>query len=165
MIEFIHTKSCLVFGCGNPLFGDDGFGVEVVNDLQRNHHLPEHAACLDVGTSIRDFLFDILLSVDKPRQIIIVDAAQCSGKRPGEVFEIEIDDINPKKTSDFSLHQFPTTNMLKELSTDKTMDIRMIVGQVEAIPDEVAPGLSPVIAAAVSEASRLIIRMIEKEAV
>jgi coenzyme F420 hydrogenase subunit delta len=50
-----------------------------------------------VGTSIRDFLFDLLLAAKKPRQMIIVDAAQQDGKRPGEVFEISIDEINPKK--------------------------------------------------------------------
>jgi coenzyme F420 hydrogenase subunit delta len=164
MIELIHSKSSLVFGCGNPLFGDDGFGVEVVDHLQRSHRLPAYAACLDVGTSIRDFLFDILLAADKPRQMIIVDSAQCDGRRPGEVFEIDIDAMNPKKTSDFSLHQFPTTNMLKELKTATDMDVRILVGQIERIPDEVAPGLSPAVAAAVPAASRLIERMIAKEA-
>ena len=164
MIELIHTKSCLVFGCGNPLFGDDGFGVEVVTYLQRNRHLPEHVACLDVGTSIRDFLFDILLASKKPLQMIIVDAAQHAGRHPGEVFEIAVDAINPKKTSDFSLHQFPTTNMLSELQADTDMNIRVVVGQIETIPDEVAPGLSPSLAAAVPEAGRLIEKMIGKEA-
>ena len=66
MIELIHTKSCLVFGCGNPLFGDDGFGVEVIAHLQKRGRLPSHAACLEVGTAIRDFLFDILLAAKKP---------------------------------------------------------------------------------------------------
>jgi Ni,Fe-hydrogenase maturation factor len=45
------------------------------------------------------------------------------------------------------------------------MDIRILVGQIERIPDEVAPGLSPAVAAAVPTASRLIERMIAKEAV
>ena len=164
MIELIHTKPCLVFGCGNPLFGDDGFGPEVIADLEQNHCLPPYAACLDVGTSIRDFLFDILLAPEKPKQMIIVDAAQSEGKRPGDVFEIDIDEMNPKKTSDFSLHQFPTTNMLKELITATDMDIRVLVGQIETIPDEVSPGLSPVMIQAVSRASRRILEMIAKEA-
>jgi coenzyme F420 hydrogenase subunit delta len=146
------------------LFGDDGFGVEVVTYLQRNHHLPEHVACLDVGTSIRDFLFDILLASKKPLQMIIVDAAQHPGRHPGEVFEISVDTIDLKKTSDFSLHQFPTTNMLSELQAATDMNIRVLVGQIETIPDEVAPGLSPAVAAAVPIASRRIQSMILKEA-
>ena len=163
MIELIHTKHCLVFGCGNPLFGDDGFGPEVAAHLEAHCPLPAYAACLDVGTSIRDFLFDILLSPKKPRQIIIVDAAQQPEKKPGDVFEIAIDEMNPKKTSDFSLHQFPTTNMLVELKTATDMDIRVIVGQVDTIPDHVAPGLSPPVASAVSVASDKILEIIGKE--
>jgi coenzyme F420 hydrogenase subunit delta len=164
VIELIHTKQCLVFGCGNPLFGDDGFGPEVVAHLERNHDLPAHAACLDVGTSIRDFLFDILLAPEKPTQMIIVDAAHSRGKPPGEVFEIDVDQIDPKKTSDYSLHQFPTTNMLKELKTETNMNVRVLVGQAESIPDEVSPGLSDAMAAAVPEASRRVMAMIAKEA-
>ena len=116
------------------------------------------------GTSIRDFLFDILLSPQKPRTIIIVDAAQQPEKQPGDVFEIAIDEMNPKKTSDFSLHQFPTTNMLVELKTATDMDIHVLVAQVETIPDHVAPGLSPPVASAVSVASDKILEMIGKEA-
>lgn len=164
MIELIHTKSCLIFGCGNPLFGDDGFGPEVVTALERDPTLPDHVACLDVGTSIRDFLFDILLSAQKPKQIIIIDAAQKPGRVPGEVFEIAVDEMNPKKISDFSLHQFPTTNMLKELKSATDMDIRVLVGQIDTIPDAVAPGLSPAMASAIPKASHLILEMIEKEA-
>jgi coenzyme F420 hydrogenase subunit delta len=164
MIELIHTKRCLVFGCGNPLFGDDGFGPEVIQYLEKRHRLPDDAACLDAGTSIRDFLFDILLASKKPAQMIIVDAVQSEGRTPGEVFEIRIDEMNPKKTSDFSLHQFPTTNMLKELQTETAMDIRVLGGQIESIPDAVAPGLSPAMSAAVPEASRRILKMIAKEA-
>ena len=164
LIELIHTKQCLVFGCGNPLFGDDGFGPEVVNHIETRYPLPDHAACLDVGTSIRDFLFDILLSPQKPRQIIIVDAAQRPEKQPGDVFEIAIDEMNPKKVSDFSLHQFPTTNMLSELKAATDMDIRVLVGQIETIPDHVSPGLSPKVASAVPVASNIILEMIGKEA-
>jgi coenzyme F420 hydrogenase subunit delta len=163
MIELIHTKHCLVFGCGNPLFGDDGFGPAVIAHLEQNP-APAHAAYLDAGTSIRDFLFDILLTSVKPKQMIIVDAAHFKGKPPGTVFEIDITEMNPSKTGDYSLHQFPTTNMLSELKTETDMDIRVIVGQVEIIPDEVSPGLSPAMAAAVPRASRRILQMIEKEA-
>ncbi len=62
MIELIRSKPCLIFGCGNPLFGDDGFGPKVIEHIEKHHEIPGYAACIDVGTSIRDILFDILLS-------------------------------------------------------------------------------------------------------
>ncbi len=145
------------------MFGDDGFGPKVIEYLETHCPMPEHAACMDTGTSIRDILFDILLSENKPRQIIIIDAADRAGKTPGEIFEIPVDAIDPKKTSDFSLHQFPTTNMLKELKDHTDVDVRVLVAQVRHIPEEIDPGISEPVAAAVPEMCRRVMEIINKE--
>jgi coenzyme F420 hydrogenase subunit delta len=163
MIEHIHTKPCLVFGCGNPLFGDDGFGPAVIEHLEAHHTIPDYAACMDTGTCIRDILFDILLSENRPRQIIVIDAAEKEGKQPGEIFEISVDDIDSKKTSDFSLHQFPTTNMLKELKEQTNVDVRVLVAQIQHIPEEINPGISETVMSAVPEMCCRVIDIISKE--
>ncbi|RJP85283.1 MAG: hydrogenase maturation protease [Desulfobacteraceae bacterium] len=163
MTQSSHSTPCLVFGCGNPLFGDDGFGPEVIEHLQEHHEIPEHVLCLDAGTGIRDALFDILLSEEKPRQIIIIDAAEHDGKLPGDIFEIDVDNIDPKKTSDFSLHQFPTTNMLKELKDLTNVDVRVLVVQIAHIPEEINPGLSGPVMAAVPNMCQRVMRIINKE--
>lgn len=160
MIELIHTKSHLVFGCGNPLLGDDGFGPAVIDHLEHSGRLPAHAGVLDVGTAIRDFLFDILLAAHKPRQIIVVDAADKAGRRPGDLFELPVTEIDVQKTHDFSLHQFPTTNMLHELQAATEIDVRILVVQVACIPDVVAPGLCSAVQAAVPLACARIAAMI-----
>ena len=72
--------------------------------------------------------------------------------KPGEVFEIPVEGIPDKKTSDFSLHQFPTVNMLQELKEHSRIDIKIIVAQVESIPEEVCPGLSPAMTSAIDTA-------------
>lgn len=149
MIELIHEKETLIFGCGNPLFGDDGFGPEVIDYLTQKTDLPSHVACLDVGTSIRDLLFDILLLEKKPSQIIVIDAADKPGHAPGDVFSIDVDEMDVSKSGDFSLHQFPTTNMLKELQEHTEMDVQVLVVQITELPEEVCPGLSPEVTAAV----------------
>ncbi len=143
------VKSCLIFGCGNPLFGDDGFGPGVIETLESSCDLPPHVTCADAGTAIRDLLFDILLTPDKPDRIIVVDAADRPGRLPGEIFEIDVDEIDVKKTSDFSLHQFPTTNMLKELKDHTQVDIRVLVVQIEHIPEEICPGMSDAVKSAI----------------
>jgi coenzyme F420 hydrogenase subunit delta len=161
MIELIHTKSHLVFGCGNPLLGDDGFGPAVIDHLELSSRLPAHVGVLDVGTAIRDFLFDILLAEHKPRQIIVVDAADKAGHRPGDLYELPVTEIDVQKTHDFSLHQFPTTNMLHELQAATEIDVRILVVQVAYIPDAIAPGLTPAVQAAVPLACERIAAMIE----
>ncbi len=151
MIDSIHSKSRLIFGCGNPLFGDDGFGPAVIEHLEANHRIPDYAACIDAGTAVRDMLFNILLAEKKPDQIIIVDASPQNGKAPGDISEIDIDAIDPRKTSDFSLHQFPTTNMLKELKTHTDVDVRVLVVQPGHIPEEINPGLSTAVTRAIHD--------------
>ena len=82
---FESYKSILIFGCGNILFGDDGFGPAVVRELQESYVLPEDVLALDVGTSVREILFDILLSERRPERLIIVDAVD-RGREPGALF-------------------------------------------------------------------------------
>jgi coenzyme F420 hydrogenase subunit delta len=113
---------------------------------------------IDAGTSVRDILFDLLLSEKRPRKLIIVDATDCPGVAPGEIREIDIDQIRPEKMSDYSLHQFPTTNMLKELKEHTAIEIRLFVVQVTSLPDEVQVGLSEAVRAAVAEMCTRIIR-------
>ncbi|MDD2901113.1 MAG: hydrogenase maturation protease [Syntrophales bacterium] len=160
MARQIFGKSALVFGCGNILFGDDGFGPAVVNYLQENHPLPADVMVMDVGTSIRDLLFDLMLSERKPQKIIIIDAVDFPDHQPGEVFEIPVDAIPPKKTADFSLHQFPTVNMLQELQEHTRVEIHIVVAQVKEVPEEVKPGLTPVVEGAIKVAAARILSIL-----
>lgn len=154
------AQRALVCGCGNILFGDDGFGPAVAKYLQENYTLPEDVLVLDVGTSIREILFDLALSDQKPQQIIIIDAVDHPDRKPGEVFEIPVEAIPPKKTADFSLHQFPTVNLLQELKERTLVEIHIIVAQVLELPEEVSPGLSPAVAAAVKDAAAQILGLL-----
>ena len=124
----IFENSVLIFGCGNILWGDDGFGPAVIECLNEKYHLPDDVLALDVGTSIRDILFDLILSDKKPQQLIIIDAVGYPDRQPGEVFEIPVEGIPETKVSDFSLHQFPTVNMLQELKEHSGIKVKIIVG-------------------------------------
>ncbi len=131
----------LILGCGNILFGDDGFGPRVAEELQKNYNLPENVSVINAGTSVRNILFDITLSEKKPEKIIIVDAID-AGKTPGEIFELPIDEIPKKKIDDFSMHQLPTSNLLKELKDLCKVNVTIIACQVESIPEEVTTTIS-----------------------
>ena len=157
MIGKLFEKSIVVFGCGNILFGDDGFGPAVANHLLERYSIPNDVIIMDVGTSIRSILFDLILSEKKPQRIIIVDAVDKPGKKPGEVFEIPVEEIPENKTFDFSLHQFPTVNLLAELGNHTGIEVKIIVAQTKDIPDTVRPGLSKVMHGALAEACRQIV--------
>jgi coenzyme F420 hydrogenase subunit delta len=149
MISELFKKSVLIFGCGNILWGDDGFGPAVIARLKEHYQLPDGVLAMDVGTSIRDILFDLVLSDKKPKKLFIIDAVEYPDRKPGEVFEIPVEGIPDKKTSDFSLHQFPTVNMLQELKEHSPIEVKILVAQVEFMPEEVTPGMSAVMVEAV----------------
>ncbi len=143
-----------IFGCGNVIMGDDGYGPAVADRLNAFYTLPDHVEALDAGTTVREYLFDYLLTEEgRPEQIIVCDAVDYPDRTPGEVFEILPVDIPAKKIHDFSLHQFPTVNLLRELEENTGIKIRIFAAQTEHIPDEIAPGLSPAMQTAVEEAA------------
>jgi coenzyme F420 hydrogenase subunit delta len=106
-------------------------------------------------------LFDLLLSPQKPRKMIIVDVTDSPDLVPGDIREIDISQIRPEKISDFSLHQFPTTNMLNEIKEETSIDVRVFVAQVSGLPVEVMPGLSDAMRAAIPPMCERIIKEIE----
>jgi len=150
----------LVLGCGNILFGDDGFGPRVAEELLKNYYLPENVGIINAGTSVRNILFDIALSEKKPDKIIIVDAVDAA-KTPGEIFELPIDEIPEKKIDDFSMHQFPTSNLLKELKEFCKVDIVIMACQVEKIPEEITVSISKEVTDAIPEVCKRINEIIK----
>jgi coenzyme F420 hydrogenase subunit delta len=80
----------VVAGCGNPLFGDDGFGPAVIEKL-RNFPLPSNVKVLDAGTSGPDLVFP-LLDLTITRTLIIVDIIDFGGL-PGSIARIHLTDL------------------------------------------------------------------------
>lgn len=134
-------KEILIAGCGNKLFGDDGFGPEVVEYLIKHYSVPESICLLDVGTSIRKILFTLTLSEPRPEVIVIIDAVD-KGRKPGEIFEISLEDIPEEKIDDFSIHQVPSSNLLKELQDLCSVNVRVMACQIKTIPETIQSGLS-----------------------
>jgi coenzyme F420 hydrogenase subunit delta len=134
-------KEILIAGCGNKLFGDDGFGPEVIEYLLDHYEVPNNICLLDVGTGIRKILFTISLSEPRPKVIVVIDAVD-KGRKPGEIFEISLDEIPLEKTDDFSMHQVPSSNLLKELRDLCAVNVRVLACQIKAIPETMQSGLS-----------------------
>ena len=156
MTTLIYEKPYLVFGCGNTLFGNDGFGPEVVDYLTANYELPDSVLVVDAGTGIKDFVFDLLLVEQKPELVIVIDAVTMEGRQQGEVFEINLSAVPREKLSDFSLHQAPSSNLLAQLQ-ERGIEVKIIAMQTQSIPNEVNPGLCPMAKKAIKVAAKKII--------
>jgi len=145
----------LVLGVGNILFGDDGFGPEVVRRLTDQYRIPDDIYVMDVGTGARKILFTVTLSEERPEEIVIVDAVDW-GRSTGQVLEIPVEELPVTKIDDFSLHQVPTSNMLRELQDQCGVKVIVVACDVGAIPQVIEPGLSQPIRDAVLAAAQQI---------
>jgi len=151
------TKPVLILGIGNVFFGDDGFGCAVIEHLERHFEVPGGVCILDAGTGVRLPLFTLCLSPVRPRRLLVVDAVDV-GRAPGEWFELDPADIPVVKLDDFSMHQLPTSNMLRELQEQTGVEVRVLACQTGPLPEEVCPGLSEPVRRAVTEAARWVER-------
>jgi coenzyme F420 hydrogenase subunit delta len=134
-------KEILIAGVGNILFGDDGFGPEVIDYLKNHYNLPKNICLADAGTGIRKILFTISLSEVRPKVIVIIDAVD-KAKKPGEIFDILLDELPVEKIDDFSIHQVPSSNLLKELQDLCNVKVIIKVCQIQSIPETIQSGLS-----------------------
>ncbi len=134
-------KEILIAGVGNILFGDDGFGPEVIQYLKNQYSIPNNVCIVDAGTGIRKILFTITLSEARPKIIVIIDAVD-KGKKPGEIFDIPLDELPAEKIDDFSIHQVPSSNLLKELQDLCNVKVVIKACQIKEIPETIQSGLS-----------------------
>lgn len=151
------AKPTLILGCGNTLFGDDGFGCELVDFIEREYSVPEDVCLLDVGTGVRKLLFTLCLSPARPRRILVIDALD-AGRAAGEIMEIRPAEIPVVKLDDFSMHQIPTSNLLRELETHCGVEVRVLACQNGPLPGEVRPGMSAEVRAALPAAAEWVAR-------
>jgi hydrogenase maturation protease len=80
----MSTQRILIAGIGNIFFGDDAFGVEVVQRLARRP-LPESVRVIDFGIRGLDLTYALLEGYEA---VILVDAVPQGGS-PGTLYVIE----------------------------------------------------------------------------
>ena len=151
-------KEIVVLGCGNVLFGDDGFGSSVAEHLQADCVLPTNVSVVNAGTSVRGILFDLILREEKPKKIIVVDAVDME-RAPGRIFRISLEELPCNKVDDFTLHEMPTINLLRELRDLCRVEVIILAGQIESIPETVRPGLSETLSKSVEVAAEQVLKL------
>lgn len=122
-----RTKQTLILGIGNYLMGDEGVGVHVAEQMQRQI-LPEGVTVLDGGTGG----FHLLEYFENYEHIIIIDAT-LDGKGPGHIRLIK-----PLFASDFPAAMSTHDIGLKDLVTalqllDRMPDIDLFVVSIASL--------------------------------
>jgi coenzyme F420 hydrogenase subunit delta len=81
-----------------------------------------------------------------------------AGRTPGDIFEIDPADIPIAKLDDFSLHQLPTSNLLRELQETCRVEVRVLACQTGPLPEQGYAGLSVAVTGAVPVAAEWLAR-------
>lgn len=78
----------LIFGAGNLLLSDEGFGVHFIRHLQKHYVFPPEITLYDGGT------LGIMVShmLEDADRVFLVDVIEAKGE-PGDVFRYEKDDF------------------------------------------------------------------------
>ena len=158
----------LVAGIGNIFLGDDAFGVEVVQELQRRGRLPGDVRVVDYGIRGYDLAYALL---EEHAATILVDAAP-RGDPPGTVAVIEADvdaaTPDPARAPDhgqgaFAGHQMTPAAVFHLVRTLGGHPGRVLVVGCEPAtfgdPDVGLMGLSAAVAAAVPLAADTVERL------
>jgi hydrogenase maturation protease len=159
-----QTPSILVAGIGNIFLGDDAFGVEVVQRLERRK-LPERVKAIDFGIRGYDLAFALL---DGSDVTILVDACPRGGE-PGSLYVIEPDlsalDTPGADQASIDAHSMNPMNVIRiAKSMGGHLKRILLVGCEPATlgPEEGQMGLSETVAAVVDEATNIVESLVEK---
>ncbi|MFJ5547667.1 hydrogenase maturation protease [Streptomyces sp. NPDC093225] len=159
----------LVAGIGNVFLGDDGFGVETVRALA-GRQLPGGAEAVDFGVRGVHLAYQLLDGYDT---LVLVDATARGGE-PGTLYLIEVEDpgrttVETERPAVLDGHQMSPDTVLALLGTlcagtGGSPPGRILVVGCEPASLAEGIGLSEPVAAAVPEAVRMVLDLLDEAA-
>jgi len=136
------SRRVLILGLGNILLKDEGIGVHVVEELQKQN-LPGNVEVIDGGTAGLDVL-SLAAGVDK---LVIIDALR-AGQEPGTIYKTRLNSgqkgrltqiFSQEKQSKISLHQVGLLDALRLAEKINVAPEEIVIIGIE--PGEVDCGL------------------------
>jgi hydrogenase maturation protease len=109
-------KNVLILGVGNILLTDEGVGVRVIEELDRNYVIPSSVELYDGGTGG----LSLLPIVSKADYLIIVDSVLVD-EEPGTIVRFNIEDIPHTLKRKLSSHE---VDILDVISIAEAFDKR-----------------------------------------
>lgn len=116
----------MLLGVGCILYSDEGFGVRVVQKLEKEYCFPDNVSLVDGGV----LGVNLLGVISQPDHLIVIDAIRNNGK-PGDLYRLENDSIPERIRAKNSLHQ---VDFLEALTLCQALD---------KVPKTVIIGIEP----------------------
>ena len=135
----------LILGLGNTILSDDGVGIRVIEELQSRLSDPD-ITVLETNVSGLSLL-DIMIGYDK---VIIVDAIQTVGGKPGDIYQLTPDALKVSRhaASPHDVNLVTALDLGKKLGLSIPQEIVIFaieVSDVTTFSEECTPELKPAI--------------------
>ena len=102
-----NKRRVIVIGLGNPLMGDDGLGLAVLDELRTGYALPPEVELVDGGT----WGINLLPVIEDADELILIDAIDV-GQTPGTFVRLEHDRLPRYLATKISPHQVDLRDVL-----------------------------------------------------
>lgn len=139
----------VVLGLGNPLLGDDGFGLVVLDRLRHRRTWPTDVEFVDGGT----WGLSLLPAVTDAARLLVLDAVR-TGAPPGTVVRGKGDAVPRWYRHPVSPHQVDLHEVLAAATLLDAVPDLAVVGVEPLETGELHLGLSAPVAGAVDRAAR-----------
>jgi hydrogenase maturation protease len=147
-----EVKHILILGLGNPLLGDEGIGVQVVEEL-KGLELPDGVTVVEGGTAG----LGLIGLMEGYRRVIIVDAADM-GHPPGRVVKFTPSEAQFKTVeAPLSLHQIGLGEVLTMAEALEVAPAELVIIGIQPSRVEVGVGLSPEVEEAIPRIIKIIL--------
>ena len=125
-MDSLFTAENTVLGVGNIILSDEGFGVRVVEYLQKNFTFPDNVALIDGGT----LGVELTHFITGTRRLLIIDSID-GGAQPGKTFHLRDEEINKHFAQKISAHEVGIQDVLTmlELTGKKISHVELIGAQ------------------------------------
>lgn len=150
-------KQITVLGIGNILLQDEGFGVRIIEELQRRYRFSGNLQVIDGGT----LGMDLLRFITGTTKLLVVDAID-GGGAPGVFYRFAGDEVKAYFRSKVSLHELGIRDVLAVLEVLDEPIAEVVVMGVQPAVLELGLELTPVVASRVAKTVTAVIDQLEK---
>jgi hydrogenase maturation protease len=136
----------VVIGVGNPLMGDDGLGLEVLERLRAGWSFDPPLELVDGGT----WGLNLLPIVERSRRVLFLDAINMD-RTPGTLIELDSDGIPRFLARKLSPHQIDVKEVLALAELRGTFPEELLAIGLQPESIEMRTSLSPPVAERLDE--------------
>lgn len=144
-----------VLGVGNTLYSDDGVGIRVVEKLEAEYDFSDNVIIVDGGV----LGINLLGVISNAGKLIVIDTVLNNG-RPGELHQLEHEQIPNRILAKNSLHQVDLIEALTLCSTLDHVPRTKIIGIEPEDLNTLSENLTPVVEAKLGDLTERVLEEI-----